>query len=87
MPGDPQTSEAESQLAAIPAWITPELIAETRTAWQPYFPEDLTDEQAVCLLIPVGVLYEVLFPGEADDEEETKAADDDEAIHCAGAGQ
>jgi hypothetical protein len=72
--------------AAVPAWITPALIAETRAVWQPYYNEDLTDEMAVALLIPVGVLYEVLFPGEADDEE-AEAADDEETVHCAGAGQ
>jgi hypothetical protein len=59
------------------------LIAETRALWQPYYNEDLTDEQAVSLLIPVGALYEVLFSGEADDEEKADDADRNE-IHRLG---
>jgi hypothetical protein len=66
----------------LPGWITPELIVETRAAWQPYYEEDLTDEQAVALLIPVGVLYEILFSGDAVHEEETDDGGDEE-VHRA----
>jgi hypothetical protein len=58
------------------------LIAETRAVWQPYYKEDLTDEQAAALLIPVGALYEILFLEEADDAEE--ADDGDEDVHRPG---
>lgn len=67
-----------------PGWITPALIAETRAVWQPYYKQELTNEQAVALLIPVGVLYEILFSGEADDHEE-EADDDGEEVHRLGA--
>ena len=77
----PQTSPPK----ALPGWITPELIAETRAVWQPYYKEDLTDEQAVALLIPVGVLYEILYSGDADHEEE--ADNGDEEVHCSRPGE
>lgn len=64
----------------LPGWITPDVIAETRTVWQPYYDEDLTEEQVVALLLPVGVLYEVLFSGDADHEEEADD-DGDEEVH------
>ena len=71
----------------LPGWITPELIAETRAVWQPYFTEELTDEQAVALLIPVGVLYEILYTGEADHAEDQGDDEDDgdgdEEVHRA----
>jgi hypothetical protein len=85
--GNRSTSEIHSQSTAIPEWITPALIAETKAVWRPYYAEDLTDEQAVALLIPVGVLYEVLFTGKDQDEEELEKTDDEEAVHCIGAGQ
>jgi hypothetical protein len=74
----------------LPGWITPELIAETRTVWRPYYPEDLTDEQAVALLLPVGVLYEVLSPDDTDrdtDDEEERADADGEEVHRPGPRQ
>lgn len=80
MPGDHSISESDPPAAAIPAWITPALIAETRAAWQPYYEEDLTNEQAVALLIPVGLLYEVLFTGETDDAE--NEGTDEDAVYC-----
>ena len=45
-----------------PAWITPELMAETRGVFQPLYPkEDLTDDEIVGLLQNVGGLFEVLY--------------------------
>jgi hypothetical protein len=46
--------------AALPGWITPELIAETLTTWQPYYPEPLTNDDAVEMLLTIGNLYRVL---------------------------
>ena len=51
-----------------PDWVTGELLAETIAAWQPYYAEDLTADQALEILLAAGRLFEVL--GAAEDEEE-----------------
>ena len=43
-----------------PAWITPELIAETLETWQPYYAESLTTADAVEILCTVGGLLDGL---------------------------
>ena len=65
-------------LGPIPDWITPELMAETRRVWQPYYKEELTDAEVLALLLRVGSLYEMLFE-EADYEEESD--DENEDLH------
>ena len=58
---------------ALPAWITPERIANTRTTWQPYYSEPLTDEDAIEMLLTVGNLYRVLAGADDDESEEETA--------------
>ncbi|HEX8524850.1 MAG TPA: hypothetical protein VF669_21540 [Tepidisphaeraceae bacterium] len=41
----------------LPGWITPEVIAETRAVWQPFYEEALTNDAIVALLLNVGTLH------------------------------
>ncbi len=43
-----------------PAWITPELIADTIETWQPYYYDPLTAEDAMEILLSVAELVDVL---------------------------
>lgn len=61
MLGGMSGSGSANSFGAIPPWITPELLALTREVWQPYYPEnELTEGDLLGLLLPVGVLYELL---------------------------
>ncbi|HEV2293576.1 MAG TPA: hypothetical protein VGR35_06955 [Tepidisphaeraceae bacterium] len=63
-------------LGALPAWVTPELLTETRAVWTSYYGgKELTDEEVLALLIRVGVLYEILY-AEGWSDEESEDADD-----------
>jgi hypothetical protein len=42
------------------AWITDEAIADTRQVWSPYYGRELTDAEAVEILVNVRDLAEVL---------------------------
>ena len=44
--------------AGAPKWITPELIRETLRVWQVYYPERLTVDDALTILISVSLLGE-----------------------------
>ncbi len=44
-------------LQGLPSWITPDLIAETIGAWQPYYAQRLTPEDAIGILLSVGNLF------------------------------
>jgi hypothetical protein len=57
---------------ALPAWITPALIASTLTTFQPYYAEVLTDADAVEMLMNVANLYQVLAGIEDDPTQEQK---------------
>lgn len=46
-----------------PAWITPELIAETIRVWQPYCANELTRADALEIVLNVGRLFGVLSEG------------------------
>lgn len=46
--------------AGTPAWISPKLLAETITTWQPYYEKPLTPEEAVAIIKSVGRLVDVL---------------------------
>jgi hypothetical protein len=73
-------------LGGIPPWISTELMAETRTVWQPYYESVLTDEDILALLMPVGVLYEILFSKGVKNEEvdeANEANEDGEEVHRA----
>ena len=47
----------------VPAWVTPELIAETLRVWQPYYAAPLTPDDAVGIILTVGQLFRVLSSG------------------------
>lgn len=40
-----------------PAWITPELVAQTLEVWQPYYETPLSVEEAVAMIKCVGRLF------------------------------
>jgi hypothetical protein len=44
----------------VPSWVTPELIALTLRVWSPRYPEPLTAEDAVAILVDTGRLLAVL---------------------------
>lgn len=48
--------------AALPDWITPELVKDTIETWQPYYAQPLTESEAVEILRGVGRLLD-LDPG------------------------
>ena len=43
-----------------PAWITPELLANTIDVWQPYHVAALTPEDALAILLRVGGVLSIL---------------------------
>ena len=45
------TRRAMSCPAGAPAWVTPDLIRDTIEAWQPYYAQDLTEGDAVRILV------------------------------------
>ena len=49
------------QPLSLPAWITPELIAQTLDVWQPYYRNRLTEQDAVDILLGVGRLFDALL--------------------------
>ncbi len=44
-------------LPGVPSWITPNLIADTISAWQRYYAEPLTAKDAIGILMGVGNLF------------------------------
>ena len=58
--------------AVYPDWMTPELIAETVEMWSPFYPDGLTEADAVEILRAVGMLSDVV--GMSSDAIERKAA-------------
>ena len=57
---DYNAAAARAVPASLPAWITADLIAETLRAWQPYYAQPLTPEDAIGILLNVGNLFGVL---------------------------
>ena len=49
-----------SVLEGAPAWITPEMLADTLVTWQPYYDEQLTETEALEILLAVGQLVDLL---------------------------
>lgn len=56
----------------LPAWITDELIAETLHVWQPSYDKQLTEDDAIEILLGVAALFDAL--GDADDERVSSAS-------------
>lgn len=48
----------------LPDGITPELLDETRTTFQPFYNETLSDDECIEMIVNVFALYDILF---ADD--------------------
>jgi hypothetical protein len=46
--------------AGCPDWMTPDLIEETVEVWSPYYPNGLTEADAVEILRAVGMLSDVI---------------------------
>lgn len=61
-----------SVLQGAPAWITPELLADTLRTWQPYYDHPLTETEALEILLTVRQLADLL--GVADGK----------AVRCTG---
>jgi hypothetical protein len=43
-----------------PAWVTQELLRDTITTWQPYYPAPLTADDALEILLSVAHLLDVM---------------------------
>ncbi|MBL9089922.1 MAG: hypothetical protein JNL96_01770 [Planctomycetaceae bacterium] len=71
------TAALPERPAGAPDWITAELLADTVAAWQPHYPQSLTADDALEILLTVGRLFEAL----GDDE------DEENEVLGAGAGQ
>lgn len=56
------TSPGQAPVLApgLPAWVTADLLARTRTTWQRYYAQRLTDDEVVEILLNVGRLADVL---------------------------
>lgn len=52
-------------MSAVPSWITPELVQATIEAWQPFYADPITPEDAAAILKGLGALLSVLS-GRAD---------------------
>src|ERR1700689_4870544 len=52
--------EIAAVLRGPPSWITPDLIRNTLTTWQPYYKQRLTAEDAYEILTNTGRLFKVL---------------------------
>jgi len=47
----------------LPGWITPAVIAETRAVWQPFYAEELTEDDVLEILLNTGNLFRILHEG------------------------
>ncbi|MCD8140365.1 MAG: hypothetical protein LUE17_11405 [Planctomycetaceae bacterium] len=58
------TTKCETPLRILPAgtpdWISPELLADTIKTWQPYYREELTESEALEILLTVSRLIDAL---------------------------
>ena len=43
-----------------PGWITEELVQNTLETWQPYYQEELIEEDAIAMIMSVGQLHQFL---------------------------
>ncbi len=46
--------------AGTPGWITEELVQNTLETWQPYYQEELIEEDAIAMIMSVGQLHQFL---------------------------
>jgi hypothetical protein len=52
-------SSAASPIST-PPWVTPGLIEQTIRVWQPYYPQPLTADDAIAMILNVGTLWRAL---------------------------
>ena len=67
MPGllpPPEVSDQTTARPATQAWITEELIVETRRTWSPIYGRVISDEEAVEMLTNVKQFVEILLRAE-----------------------
>ena len=60
------SSHRSSKLSTLPSWVTRELIANTIEVWQPSYDQQLTELDAIEILLEVSALLDAI--GDADDE-------------------
>ena len=75
-----------------PKWITGIDIEEALRVWQPYYPQLLTAEDALEILMNVHNLLDVMYPRPANEEAKVKQQTQNkhtekEAVHCTGTCQ
>ncbi len=63
-------TEGEGRLPLSAAWISPDLLAETRRVWSKVYGRPVTQEEAVHILTNVRRLVEVLMETELEEESE-----------------
>lgn len=51
---------SESEISTRPAWITAEIMANTRRVWEPRYGHPLSDAEIVEMIVGVTRLYDVL---------------------------
>ena len=86
MPGTPLTSTFAPSPAAVPAWITAALNSGDQGGLATLLRRRLDRSTAVALLIPVGVLYEILFLARPTMKKKLKVTAT-KNIHCVGGGR
>ena len=52
---------AHAPSSSLPAWITPELIADTRAVWEPIYCRPLTNDEIIEILLNAAGVLRVLF--------------------------
>jgi hypothetical protein len=59
---DQHKSLEEVDNVAVPRWVTPDLIRQTITVWEPRYGRPLSTDEAVQIILTAGRLCEVLKP-------------------------
>lgn len=57
-----------AETACLPDWISQELVQSTIEVWQPYYPQPLTSDDAIEIIMNVAHLFDVLCEGRSDEE-------------------
>jgi hypothetical protein len=71
----------------LPGWITAGVIEETRAVWQPFYKEELTNEEIVGLLLNVGTLFRILRRKSHEETNIQNTGGRDQELRGPGAGQ
>jgi hypothetical protein len=56
----PAISKTPELPPGTPAWITPQLVAQTIRVWQPYYADMISTDEAIKMVQSVGQLFSVL---------------------------